>query len=131
VRGTAIVPTETPPATGGFYILYRIVHQCPPTLESFRTQREEGLPEPAAELGPEKHWSWQFGVSTFSKAKKARDLARWSQRGQHGLGAFIATLHIPVLGAPILIVKTGGSSHFDLVGDAQAILATYVDCVAV
>ena len=118
-------------------MLYRIVHRCPEStadesaLGEFETQRARGIDEPIEAAGPEALWSWRFGVSTYSTLSKARKRAKASVNGPRPLGQFVATLHIPVLGAPILIVKTGGSNHFDLVGSASAILATVVNCVGV
>lgn len=124
----AIVPTEAPPING-VYVLYRLVPSSVARVEDFRTQQQLGLPEPAAALGVEARWSRQFGVSPYAARGRARRRALASRGGPRPLGQFVAELQIVDLGAPILIVKTGGSTHFDLVADPQFLLAAVVTCV--
>lgn len=107
------------------------MHRSEVRLEDFLTQHQRGLPEPATELGVEARWSWQFGVSTYAARGRARKRALASRSGPRPLGQFLAELHIAAFGAPILIVKTGGSTHFDLVADPQFLLAAVVACVGV
>lgn len=65
--------------------------------------------------------SWEVGVSAYATLEGARRRARAMRELGVDIGAYIAALLIPEDG-PVTYEKTGGQDHYDLVGDAEAML---------
>jgi hypothetical protein len=102
-------------------IFYRIVAEQEPTIDDFLTQRARGFPSPPPP-DVEALFSWAHGVSVMNTQRQAMKKAK-AFRGR--LGRYVVGVRIEEDG-PVRYLKTLGSGHFDLIGDAADMLARVV-----
>ena len=95
---------------------YRIVRGPVPTIEDFRSARDDGM----AHVDPRYRREWAEGVSVYDNLDYALHRARTNRTG---LGRFVATIVIPDDGS-IEVAKTmRNRHHFTVYADADQMLA--------
>jgi hypothetical protein len=102
-------------------IFYRIVKSSSPTERDFIPQKAEGK-APPEDSDTEAQFSWEHGVSVMNTKVQAIKKAR----GLRGvLGRYVVGVRVEEDG-PVRYLKTGGSGHFDLIGEPADIFARVV-----
>lgn len=82
---------------------YRIVRNAVPTIDDFRTAREDGLPL----VDPKYHREWAEGISVYDNLDYALERAR---RNSTGLGRFVVAIVVPDDGS-VEVAKTMRNRH--------------------
>jgi hypothetical protein len=100
---------------------YRIIEGETPALRDFVPQKARGVPRPETD-DIEVHFSWEHGVSVMNTQRQALKKAK-AFRGR--LGRYVLGVGVEENG-PVRYLKTLGSGHFDLIGEAAAILTRVV-----
>jgi hypothetical protein len=82
---------------------YRIIRHAEPTIDDFRTAREDGLPL----VDPKYHREWAEGISVYDNLLYALERAR---RNRTGLGRFVVAIVVPDDGS-VEVAKTMRNRH--------------------